>query len=80
MLQGAESLSEVLMNPKFDPGEEVTFDVPDYGSGRGHISAFYVHPSGDHLYAVYPKNPRVTKKYGYVCIIVKEENLISTPF
>lgn len=68
------------MNPKFDPGEEVTFDVPNYGSGRGHIAGFYVHTDGTRLYVVFPKNQRNRPDYKYVSIIVEENKLISTPF
>jgi len=65
---------------KFDPGEEITFDVLDYGSGRGHVAGFYTHKDGTRLYAVYPKNPRNRPDYQYVCIICREDQLISTPF
>ncbi len=66
--------------PCFDPGEEVYFDIPDYGQGRGHVAAFYRHSDGTNLYAVYPKNPRITDRYKYVCVIVEEDKLISCPF
>lgn len=66
--------------PKFDLGEEVSFDIPDYGRGRGHVSAFYCHKDGTKLYTVLPKNPKITKKYPYLCIMVLESELTSTPF
>ena len=66
--------------PKFDPGEEVYFEIEDYGAGRGNVAAFYIHNDGSRLYAVYPKNPRLSDRYNYVCIIIREEELMSTPF
>jgi hypothetical protein len=66
--------------PCFAPGEEVFFDIPDYGQGRGHVAGAATHPDGTNLYAVYPKNPRITTKYPYVCVIVAEKDLISCPF
>lgn len=70
----------MLSEPSFDPGEEVSFDISDYGAGRGNVAAFYIHSDGTRLYAVYPKTPKITKKYGYVCFIIEEKYLISTPF
>lgn len=64
----------------FEPGEEVSFDIPDYGAGRGNVAAYYTHTDGTKLYAVYPKTPKITKRYAYVCVIIEEKHLISTPF
>ena len=66
--------------PVFDAGEEVFFDIPDYGKGRGNVVAFFTHKDGTNLYAVYPKNERISKRYPYVCIIVPESDLVSAPF
>lgn len=69
-----------MLTNRFDPGEEVSFDVPNYGSGRGHVAGYYTLSDGSSLVVVFPKNPRVTKDYGYVCIVVPEKELKSTPF
>jgi hypothetical protein len=45
-------------DPIFAAGEEVHFDIAGYGSGRGHVTAFYIHTDGTKFYSVYPKNPR----------------------
>ena len=66
--------------PKFDPGEEVYFDLANYGTGKGLVAAFYVHSDGSRLYAVLPNTPRISQKYGYISIIVGEDKLISAPF
>ena len=66
--------------PILEPGEEVLFDVADYGSGRGNVAAYYTHPDGTRLYAVLPNNPKISKKYGYVSIICAEKDLVSAPF
>jgi hypothetical protein len=65
---------------RFDPGEEVAFDVTNYGSGRGHVAGYYTLPDGTNLVAVYPKSPKISKNDGYICLIVPEKDLISTPF
>ena len=64
--------------PILDPGEEVQFDIADYGSGRGHIAGFYTHSDGTRLYVVLPNNPKISKRY--VSIIVSEKDLVSAPF
>lgn len=69
------------MKAILDPFDEVTFDVEGFGSGRGQIAGMYVHTDGTRLYAVYPKHPRPKDHpYQYVCIIIPEDKLISTPF
>ena len=78
--QTAKYSNEMPTKPILDPGEEVIFDVPNYGSGRGHVAAFYTHSDGTILYAVLPNNPRISKSYGYVSIIVPEKDLVSAPF
>ena len=67
-------------NPVFDPGEEVYFDVANYGRGRGNVAGFYRHTDGTKLYAVYPKTERSGTSYQYLCLIVPEADLISAPF
>lgn len=79
-LTAAISSDMSIAKPDFDPGEEVTFDIPDYGSGRGHIAAYYLHSDGTKLYAVAPNNPRLKENYSYVCVIATAKQLISTPF
>ena len=66
--------------PSFDPGEEVYFDIENYGTGRGHVTGFYTHVDGTKLYAVYPKTQRPGSSYNYVCLIVPEKGLVSAPF
>ena len=66
--------------PTFDPGEEVYFDIPNYGTGRGNVVAFHLTKDGISLYAVYPKTPRVSESSPYVCFIAEEKQLISAPF
>ena len=66
--------------PVFLAGEQVWFDIPDYGSGMGRVAGFYTHTDGTNFYAVAPNNPRVTEKYRYICIILPEDELISAPF
>jgi hypothetical protein len=67
-------------NPVFDPGEEVYFDIPNFGTGRGHVTAFYRHKDGTALYSVYPKTPRISDAHPYLCLIAEEKQLISAPF
>lgn len=64
----------------FEPGEEVFFDIPNYGAGKGNIAAFYIHTDGTKLYAIYPKTQHNSSNYKYVCLIVPETELVSTPF
>jgi hypothetical protein len=68
------------METKFNPGDEVTFDIPNYGCGKGNIAGYFVHNDGTKLYAIYPKNPRINSNYNYVCVITEEKNLVPTPF
>ena len=48
--------------------------------GLGEDTGFYTHTDGTRLYSVLPNNPRITKSYRYVSIIVPEKDLVSAPF
>lgn len=70
-----------MSEPKFEFGEAIAFNIPNYGTGRGYIVAHYMCPdNATNLYAIYPKNPRMNDTYKYVCVITEEKNIVSAPF
>jgi hypothetical protein len=65
------------MNYKFEQGEIVQFDDEKFGKGTGGIVGYCA--SSDE-YVIYPKVEHDYNDYPFMCIVVKANNLISTPF
>lgn len=68
------------MNYKFDNGEIVQFNHPEYGKGTGTVLGRHLDNDGNEGWVIYPKIPRHTSLYPYSCMVIETKYLVSTPF
>lgn len=66
-----------MMTFRFENGEYVEFNDEKFGRGKGNIVGYC---KGTDEYVIYPKISHDYDDYPFVCILVKSNNLISTPF
>jgi hypothetical protein len=65
------------MNYKFEQGEVVKYDDEKFGKGTGGVVGYC---SSSDEYILYPKVDHLWDDYPFMCITVKSNKLISTPF
>ena len=65
------------MDYKFEQGEIVQFDDEKFGKGTGGIVGYC---AASDEYVIYPKVEHIYDDYSFMCITVKSDKLISTPF
>jgi hypothetical protein len=68
------------MNFLFDNQEQVQYTDSYFGTGKGVVVGFYENKNGVNLYVIYPKTPFEKSFWPFMTIVVKESQLISTPF
>jgi hypothetical protein len=65
------------MNYRFEQGEIVEFDDERFGKGTGGVVGYC--QSSD-SYVIYPKVEHEWNDYPFMCLVIKSDKLISTPF
>ena len=65
------------MKFQFENGEQVQYESPKFGRGKGAVVGF-VETSGD--YIIYPKTMLPRSDYPFMVIVCKPKELISIPF